>query len=50
LAALRGSGRSIADAVDMFDRLTGDGITGTDAEMRLLAGRLAAVGAKVHLE
>jgi hypothetical protein len=34
----------------MFERLTGDGLTGTDAEMRLLAGRLAAVGAEVYLE
>jgi hypothetical protein len=50
LAALRASGGSIADAVDVFERLTGDGLTGTDAEMRLLAGRLAAVGAKVQLE
>ncbi|MEV4510272.1 hypothetical protein AB0K00_15060 [Dactylosporangium sp. NPDC049525] len=31
-------------------RLTGEGVTGTPAEMRLLAGRLGAVGATLAVE
>ncbi|WP_238009956.1 hypothetical protein KZZ52_34920 [Dactylosporangium sp. AC04546] len=51
LAALRRSGGgSLAEVARLFERLTGDGITGTEAEMRLLAGRLAAEGARVDLQ
>ena len=43
-------GLSIAAATAEYDRLTGEGTTGTEGEMRLLADRLAAAGARVHLE
>ncbi|MET7396894.1 hypothetical protein ABZS66_25765 [Dactylosporangium sp. NPDC005572] len=51
LAALRRSGGgSLAEVAGLFERLTGDGVTGTEAEMRLLANRLAAEGARVDLQ
>ena len=51
LSVLRASGDlSIAAAAAEYDRLTGPGITGTDGEMRLLADRLTAAGARVDLD
>jgi hypothetical protein len=51
LRVLRASGdRSIAAAVADYGRLTGEGVTGTAGEMRLLADRLAAAGAHVYLD
>ncbi|MEU7872926.1 hypothetical protein [Dactylosporangium sp. NPDC049140] len=51
LSVLRASGdRSIAAAVAEYDRLTGEGVTGTAGEMRLLADRLTAAGARVYLD
>lgn len=49
LAALRRDGRSLSDAADTYRRLTTDGLTGTAAEMRLLADRLAGAGARITL-
>ncbi|MEV0570751.1 hypothetical protein [Dactylosporangium sp. NPDC050588] len=47
LAVFRRDGMTIAEAVDAYARLTGDGITGTPAETQLLADRLAAAGGTV---
>ncbi|MFF5232869.1 hypothetical protein [Dactylosporangium sp. NPDC000521] len=47
LAVLRQEGTTIAEAVDAYARLTGEGIAGTPAEVQLLADRLAAAGATV---
>jgi hypothetical protein len=51
LMALRApGGLSIAAAIAEYDRLTGEGTIGTEGEMRLLADRLTAVGARVYLD
>jgi hypothetical protein len=47
LRVLRRDGRTLDAAADAYARLTGDGLTGTGAELRLLAGRLEAAGARV---
>lgn len=49
LAVLRRAGRSLREAADTYTRLTTGGLTGTAAEMRLLANRLTAAGAHVDL-
>jgi hypothetical protein len=48
LAVLRRDGRSLRDAADVHAPDDG-GLTGTAAEMRLLANRLTAAGARVDL-
>lgn len=50
LRVLRRDGASIEDASGTYARLTGDGITGTTAEMQLLANRLHAIGATTRLD
>ncbi|MEV4134966.1 hypothetical protein AB0J72_22665 [Dactylosporangium sp. NPDC049742] len=47
LVVFRRYGMTIAEAVDAYARLTGDGVTGTPAETQLLADRLAAAGGTV---
>jgi hypothetical protein len=49
LTVLR-DGRSLSEAADTYTRLTAGGLTGTAAEMRLLADRLTAAGARVNLQ
>jgi hypothetical protein len=50
LRVFRRYGVSISEASDAYARLTGAGITGTSAEMDLLARRLAAAGAVTELD
>ncbi|BCJ68372.1 hypothetical protein GCM10009779_49580 [Polymorphospora rubra] len=50
LRMFRRYGASVGEAADAYGRLTGAGITGTPAEIRLLARRLDAVGATVQLD
>ncbi|WP_130335434.1 hypothetical protein [Micromonospora kangleipakensis] len=50
LGEFRKQGDTIDEAVSAFDALIGNGILGTPAEMRLLAGRLTAAGATVSVE
>ncbi len=45
MRVLRDGGAGLAEAKETLDRLTGEGVTGTRAEMELLAGRLSAAGA-----
>lgn len=47
LAVFRRYGTSLPDAVTAYTSLTGDGITGTPGQSRLLANRLTAAGATV---
>ncbi|GAA1557615.1 hypothetical protein GCM10009827_093180 [Dactylosporangium maewongense] len=47
LAVFRRDGMTIAEAVDAYARLTGDGIIDTPAVTQLLADRLAAAGGAV---
>lgn len=47
LSVFRRSGATIAESVTRYQTLTGPGITGTPAEMKLLAARLAKAGATV---
>lgn len=49
LSVFREQGSTIAEALMAFKSLTGVGIVGTSAEMRLLAGLLTNVGAIVSL-
>lgn len=49
LRVLRRDGRPLDAATRAYARLTGPGLTGTEAELRLLAGRLEAAGARVTL-
>jgi hypothetical protein len=50
LRMLRRYGAGLDQAAETFTRLTGDGLTGTPAEMRLLAGRLDAVNAATRVD
>ncbi|MFC5002056.1 hypothetical protein ACFPIJ_30025 [Dactylosporangium cerinum] len=50
LAALRRDGRTLAETTGAYALLTGDGITGTPAEMALLGKRLTAAGGTVTVE
>jgi hypothetical protein len=50
LASFRRNGATIGEAAESYARLTGAGLTGTPAEMRLLANRLTAEGATVTLK
>jgi hypothetical protein len=50
LRVLRRYGATLEEAADTFMRLTGGGLTGTQAEMRLLADRLEATNAVVQLD
>jgi hypothetical protein len=50
LRVLRRDGISLNEASETYTRLTGVGITGTTAEMQLLASRLRAVGAATQLD
>lgn len=43
-------GLSIAAATAEYDCLTGEGVVGTEGEIRLLVDRLTAVGARVHVD
>ncbi|GLY05564.1 hypothetical protein [Actinoplanes sp. NBRC 101535] len=49
LAVLRRQGATIPEALGTYDALTGEGVTGTSAEMTLLATRLSNAGAIVTL-
>lgn len=49
LGVFRGQGATITEAGSAFTALTGGGVSGTPAEMRLLAERLNAAGATVSL-
>jgi hypothetical protein len=46
LRLLRRYGATVAEAADTFTRLTGAGLTGTKAEMRLIANRLETINAQ----
>jgi hypothetical protein len=50
LGVFRKHGATIGEAVSALAALTGSGILGTPAEMRLLAERLTAAGATVSVE
>jgi hypothetical protein len=50
LRVLRRDGATLSEASEDYARLTGAGITGTGAEMQLLANRLHAVGATTRLD
>jgi hypothetical protein len=50
LKVFRQYGVSISEASDAYARLTDAGVTGTSAEMCLLARRLAAAGAVTELD
>lgn len=50
LRVLRRNGATLEEATDTFKRLTGTGLTGTQAEMRLLANRLDAINAATRLD
>ncbi|WP_432825169.1 hypothetical protein [Dactylosporangium sp. CA-092794] len=50
LRVLRRYGATVDEAADTFRRLAGAGLTGTQAEMRLLADRLDAVNAATRLD
>ncbi|GAA0921189.1 hypothetical protein [Virgisporangium aurantiacum] len=50
MAVFRVNGVGLVEARDAVARLVGEGVTGTDAEMRLLSERLAAVGVTPHLD
>jgi hypothetical protein len=50
LRVLRRYGATLAEAGDAYTRLTGAGVTGTPAEMRLLSSRLNTIGATTHLD
>lgn len=43
LKVLRGSGMAMTDVLEVFAHLSGPGIAGTEAELRLVAGRLFEV-------
>ncbi|WP_432825171.1 hypothetical protein [Dactylosporangium sp. CA-092794] len=49
LAVLRRRGATIADVADAYAALTGHGLTGTPAEMAILAKQLTAAGVQVTL-
>jgi hypothetical protein len=48
MKVFRDGGAGLAEASDAVERLTHDGVTGTRAEMELLAERLRAAGATVE--
>ncbi|MEV0732497.1 hypothetical protein [Polymorphospora sp. NPDC050346] len=50
LRMFRRYGASISEASDTYDRLTDAGVTGTPAEMRLLARQLETVGTRTRLD
>jgi hypothetical protein len=50
LRVLRQDGNSLEEATVSYARLTGDGVTGTTAEMQLLASRLRATGTTTQLD
>jgi hypothetical protein len=50
LRVLRQDGTSLTEATTYYARLTGAGLTGTTAEMQLLADRLHAIGAGTQLD
>ncbi|WP_433222198.1 hypothetical protein ACQP00_22815 [Dactylosporangium sp. CS-047395] len=50
LRTLRRYGATLAEATDTYNRLTGAGVTGTRAEVLLLANRLNATGVKTQLD
>ncbi|WP_433553418.1 hypothetical protein ACQP08_09290 [Micromonospora zamorensis] len=50
LRVLRRYGATLEEAADTFTHLTGAGITGAAAEMRLLAARLDTINAAVQLD
>ncbi|MDG6105644.1 hypothetical protein Daura_13145 [Dactylosporangium aurantiacum] len=49
MRVFRDGGAGLAEAAGAVERLAGEGLTGTRAEMELLAGRLRAAGAPVSL-
>ncbi len=46
MKVFRDDGAGLTEAKEAFEQLTGEGLTGTHAEMQLLAERLGAAGAE----